>query len=332
MKDKISIIVPVYNVEKYIEKCIESIREQTYENLEIIIINDGSTDSSEYICNKYFQKDKRIIFVNQENHGVSATRNRGLDISTGNYIGFVDSDDYIACDMFELLYKNMRGYDADISMCNAQSVYANGKTASDENGRNLFENYNLDSDDVLVLENDKKIVYSLKSDNNYLWNKLYKKSLFNEIIFPYNKIFEDIFVMYKLIEKCRKIIISPEYKYYYVQRENSIISQHFTARQFDLFESYTERYDYLLNKYPYLEATHRKYIFTSLMQCIHKAYISGKIEAYIETIKNMIDKAGKYDFEKCGLSEEHENILKIIFSDIQKYINILKFITKIERI
>ena len=115
---KISIIVPVYNVENYVSKCLDSIINQSYKNLEIIIINDGSTDKSGEICEYYSAKDDRMVLIHQKNQGVSMARNNALDIAAGDYIGFIDSDDWIAPDMYSTLYKNAIEYDADISMCN----------------------------------------------------------------------------------------------------------------------------------------------------------------------------------------------------------------------
>ncbi|MBO7334370.1 MAG: glycosyltransferase, partial [Lachnospiraceae bacterium] len=113
----ISVIVPVFEVEKYLKECIESILNQTYTNLEIILVDDGSPDKCGEICEEYAKTDNRIIVIHHENKGLSSARNRGLDIATGDYIGFVDSDDKIAPDMFEILLNNLKQYDADISIC-----------------------------------------------------------------------------------------------------------------------------------------------------------------------------------------------------------------------
>jgi glycosyltransferase involved in cell wall biosynthesis len=325
MQDKISVIIPVYNVEKYVAKCIESVIKQSYKNLEIIIINDGSTDSSGEICNKYLEFDNRIIVKNQENQGLSMARNNGLGIASGEYIAFVDSDDYIDYDMFELLHTNLCIYEADISMCNIYRINKNGKTIIDKSGKEIFHHYNLQSSTNILLENDKKIIYLGDSDNNYVWNKLYKKSLFSQIYFPRNRMYEDVFITYKLFEKANKIIISPEYKYYYVQHQNSIVNQEFKTNHLDIIDAYIERYNYLSIKYPDSEPLFRKYIFIGLLNCLNYASKNVLSNEIILTIENVISIIKKYDFTKCGLSEGQENLLKIAFIDLKKFISIAKF-------
>lgn len=125
--DKISIVVPIYNVEKYLDQCVKSIINQTYKNLEIILVNDGSIDNSGKICDKYKRQDNRVIVIHKENGGSSDARNVGIQIATGKYIGFVDSDDYIEKDMYEFLYNNMINENADISCCNRFLLWSNKK-------------------------------------------------------------------------------------------------------------------------------------------------------------------------------------------------------------
>ena len=125
-KEKITIVVPIYNAEKYLERCIKSILDQTYENLEIILVNDGSTDKSLEICEKFKAEDNRIIIINKENGGVSSARNKGIDAATGKFIIFIDADDYIEKEMFEVLEEDLFKNNVDISMCGFRTVYVNG--------------------------------------------------------------------------------------------------------------------------------------------------------------------------------------------------------------
>ena len=118
--EKISIIIPIYNVKEYLKRCVDSVLNQSYKNIEVILIDDGSTDGSEKICDEYAKKDKRVVVVHQKNSGVSASRNKGIELATGKYIGFVDSDDYIHKDMFEKLYNSLISTSSSISMCNYQ--------------------------------------------------------------------------------------------------------------------------------------------------------------------------------------------------------------------
>lgn len=210
-EELISIIVPIYNVENYLSKCIESILNQTYKNLEIILVDDGSKDNSGKICDNFAQKDERIKVIHQKNSGVAQARNTGVKNCTGNYIGFVDPDDYISEYMYEYLYNNIIKYDADISMC--QYTTCNESHIK-------FKNCNK----TCCYKSEQAIKYLLmdRKIQNFLWNKLYKKSLFNNIVFPGGMVYEDIAVMYKLFEKSNVIANNMSIHYYYFQRTNSI--------------------------------------------------------------------------------------------------------------
>lgn len=232
MNDLISIIVPVYNVEKYIDKCIDSLIKQTYKNIEIIIIDDGSTDNSSEIVANY--KDKRIKVIHKKNGGLSSARNCGIKESHGKYIGFIDSDDYISYDMFEILYKNIIETKSDISMCDFVTTT---------------------SDAIFTTTNNYRIITKTESINELLlnkitshtWNKLYKKDLFKSINFPLNRIYEDIATTYKLFDKAKKIVITDSKLYAYIQRTNSICGSINTKKLNDFVLGLTERYNYLIN-------------------------------------------------------------------------------------
>lgn len=309
MLPKISVIVPVYNVEDYLSKCLDSIINQSYDNLEIIIVNDGSTDKSGDICEHYASQDDRIILVHQENQGLSMARNNALDIARGEYIGFVDSDDWIAPDMFYTLYSNAIKYDADISMCNFYYVYQNGEKSP----------YSNESADIKVLEGVYKIAHNIRLSNNCVWNRLYKRYLFDDIRFPKGKAFEDIFVMHKLVDTANKLVLSAECKYYYLRRESGITLNTFNLSQMGNLEAYIERHNYISAKYPNLEKTSRKFIFSSLLWLMRKAYKNNRIEIYKEALVKYIDTAKCYDFSDCGLSIEETNLMKLLFADIESY-------------
>ena len=167
----ISIIIPVYKVEKYLEKCINSIIGQTYTNLQIILVDDGSPDNSGKICDKYAKKDSRVEVIHKSNGGLSEARNSGIERAKGKYIGFVDSDDYIKEDMYEVLYNLITRFQADVSICNLYDVVGDEK-----NIRNINEGikeYN--RIDIL------KEVLMDKNIQSYAWNKLYKKELFDNL-------------------------------------------------------------------------------------------------------------------------------------------------------
>ena len=243
MGEKISVIVPVYNVEQYLERCVDSIINQTYTNLEIILVNDGSTDNSGKLCDELAKKDERIRVIHKENGGLSDARNRGIDESESDLVGFIDSDDYIDSDMYEVLLKNLNDTDADLSMCALYDVYNNTPEAQVTNK----ETWKLSSEQAIKMVMEAKILSVTAV------NKLYRKSLFTDLKFEVGKIAEDAFIMIKLLDKCEKIVATNEKKYYYVHRENSITTQKFSTKFLNVIEAYEQNSNIILEKYPKLK-------------------------------------------------------------------------------
>ena len=243
MGEKISVIVPVYNVEQYLERCVDSIINQTYTNLEIILVNDGSTDNSGKLCDELAKKDERIRVIHKENGGLSDARNRGIDESESDLVGFIDSDDYIDRDMYEILLKNLNNTDADLSMCALYDVYNNTPEAQVTNK----ETWELSSEQAIKMVMEAKILSVTAV------NKLYRKSLFTDLKFEVGKIAEDAFIMIKLLDKCEKIVATNEKKYYYVHRENSITTQKFSTKFLNVIEAYEQNSNIILGKYPLLK-------------------------------------------------------------------------------
>lgn len=182
MEPLVSIIVPIYNVEPYLKKCIDSIINQTLTNIEIILVNDGSTDNSGNIIDEYAKKDKRIIAIHKENGGQASARNMGLDIASGKYIGFVDSDDWIELDMYENLYKKIKHTNSDICICGRRAYNEDGKLSNAINLQDEIIDFNKNNDKKHILD---KFFYSYTV---VVWNKLYK----NEIINNNNIRFKDV--------------------------------------------------------------------------------------------------------------------------------------------
>lgn len=207
----VSIIVPVYNVEKYLSKCINSIISQTYKNIEIILVNDGSTDESLNICQKYKRKDKRIVIVNKDNGGLSDARNFGIDKSIGKYITFVDSDDWLDEDTIEVALDYLKKNNADISVY-GMSIDNDERCIKEKKPKKKY-----------ILDSEKALIYlnSFKGIDCSACNKLYKKVLFKDVRFPVGKLCEDMYTIYKLIDKA-KVVTIPKAKYHYYQRQNSI--------------------------------------------------------------------------------------------------------------
>ena len=212
-KDLISIVVPVYNVEKYLSRCIDSILNQTYEKWEAIFVNDGSKDNSLEILKKYQNKDKRIKIVNKKNEGSGIARNIGIEQSKGEYLAFLDSDDWYEKNFLEKLYNNLKENNSDVSMCNPRMTY-------DDSQKNKNINvYHFDS--IELNKNPEKILGILAMP--VIWNKLYKKKLImkNNIKFPNYSFSEDVEFLYKVFLYVDKVSKVEEYLYNYYQRDNS---------------------------------------------------------------------------------------------------------------
>lgn len=232
----ISVIVPVYNVEKYLSKCIDSIINQSLTDIEIILVNDGSTDGSGLICDKYALKDSRIKVLHKSNGGLSDARNKGIEVATGEYIGFIDSDDWISKNMFEKLYNISKINNADI----VQSNYIESYNEDISIDKNINEEISIYSP-MEMLEQ----LYTEKSIKTVVvWNKLYRRELFKDIRFPKGKIHEDEFTTYKLIHKSRTVADINLPLYYYRQREGSIMKSNFSIKNLSVIEAIIERKSY----------------------------------------------------------------------------------------
>ncbi len=223
----VSIIVPVYNVEKYLEKCIQSIVSQTYKNIEIILIDDESQDESGNICDKYKKVDKRIKVIHKKNGGLSDARNKGLEVSKGTYIMFIDSDDYIDKDMVEVLYNACQRTHLDIACC--------AKYIEKNDGSYYLKNIIKNEKSFLPKEAIKSLLLNNKIDTSAC-DKLFKKKLFLNIRFPVGKYYEDLATIHKVIEKSNGIIHVSQAKYHYLQRDGSIINSNFNLKHLQYIE------------------------------------------------------------------------------------------------
>lgn len=254
---KISVIVPIYNIEKYLNRMLESLINQSYKNLEIILIDDGSCDSSGDICDEYKKKDDRIKVIHKTNEGVSKVRNLGIKLATGDYIGFVDSDDVIDKDMYKKLYENMISNNCDISVCNYCTFAVEPS----------FEYYN-----KIKIFDKKDALNDIISDGiitNFLWNKLFKKNIFNNIKFPKGKIYEDMYVMPKLLEKVNRLCFDYSKLYGYFIRINSYVNTYNCSKNINYLKFSDSCYNYL-TKYTFLKdnlARYRTfYIYSAYLQ------------------------------------------------------------------
>lgn len=239
----ISVICPVYNVEKYLPKCIESILSQTYENLEVILADDGSTDNSGKICDEYAEKNGRIMVIHKENGGLSDARNAGIDAANGAYIFFVDADDYIQNDTIEKLYNRIIKDGSDMAICNFKYVDENYSDIPEKNIKTPINDELLSTRECLMkLGGFKHWYYAVA------WNKLYKRELFKDIRFPKGKSHEDEFVAHYIIGKCGSVSCVKEPLYYYVQRTGSIMAESISMKRLqDASEALFDRARYALS-------------------------------------------------------------------------------------
>lgn len=238
MEQLVSIIVPIYNVEKYIKECIDSIINQTYKNLEIILVDDGSPDICPKICDEYSKKDKRIKVIHKENGGLSSARNAGLDVAKGEYVSFIDSDDVVDEKFIETLYNLCIENNCDISECDFTRFEEEVIKSDVEPNINVYTNK----------EMQLRIYSDFYIRTIIVCNKLFKKYLYDDIRFPIGKIHEDEFTTYKIFHACKlHICTTSEVLYFYRYNAASITRKKFNVKRFDALEAYEERMSFYKN-------------------------------------------------------------------------------------
>lgn len=239
----ISVIVPVYNVEQYLRRCVDSLLCQTYPYIEILLINDGSTDASPAICSQYAERDTRVTVVHQENGGLSAARNTGLDWAKGEFISFVDSDDFVVPKFLEVLYQTLQNVDADLSVCN-YTIVADGNSGAKEADLSPVRNEVTTGREILTRK--------MLEGYDWYWvivcTKLYRSSIFDSVRFPAGKLHEDEFVLHEVLLQTNEVACTQERLYCYWQREGSITNSTFNVRRLDGAEAQLSRADALMRK------------------------------------------------------------------------------------
>ncbi len=235
-EDIISIIVPVYNVESYLERCLTSILEQTYSNLEVILVDDGSTDGSEIICDRVAERDCRIKVIHQENVGLSGARNAGIDAATGRYIFFCDSDDYLQIDALEKMLNKLKKDHADIVSCGIMKVGHGVQEIMTDSCHGRFSGH-------------ESVIQMMRGNNvcTVTWNKLYRSDLFEGIRFPVGVLNEDEATIYKVLYKARVVSYLPDCLYMYYQRENSLIHNALENRYNSFIDALDERITFFID-------------------------------------------------------------------------------------
>ncbi|MDY5368324.1 glycosyltransferase family 2 protein [Bifidobacterium sp.] len=237
----VTIILPVYNVAKWLDTCIQSVVEQTYHNLQIILVDDGSTDEAPTICEHWAAKDRRINVVHQQNAGLSAARNTGLRLRKGEYVCFVDSDDYVEHDYVQRMLDTALAKQADMVVCNVRKEDENGNAPTEETDPD-FETKTLTSRQYmfyamhLCWKHWKPIV---------AWNKLYRSEIWDDLTYPVGKINEDEFVFAQLVVRCRRVACINDVLYHYVQHDDSITNKKYSIRNLDKIEALCQRFLFL---------------------------------------------------------------------------------------
>lgn len=253
MNPEISIIVPIYNVEKYLKRCIDSILNQSFKNFELILVDDGSTDNSGKIIDEYESIDKRIRVIHKENGGQGSARNRGLDIAKGNYIGFVDSDDWIHRDMYKILYENIIKYNAQISQIDH---YTSKNYIKDD----CINGYNIKIIDNVLEEFGDCTSFELLP-YIFVWNKLYSADIWKKFRFEENKFAEDLRVIYKIYDKSNNLIRIECKLYYYYMSDNSSTRGKFNIKKLEDIEAWEEMLQFFNNSYPNINISNLKSVF-----------------------------------------------------------------------
>lgn len=301
---KISVVIPVYNVEKYISECLDSVINQTYKNLQIILVDDGSTDFSGKICDVYAEKDNRITVVHQKNAGAGAAKNTGLELIEGDYFSIIDSDDYIELDMYEKMVNSLEKYNADIVQCLFRNVFVND---SFDRKYKIKGNY-------------PKVLTSKRFLKEYLYdwkyaifaNKVFKSSLLKEIRFPVGRKIDDEFFTYKLVCNAKKVVNIDNILYNYRMRKTSVMNENDTDRLiYDRIDCFIERYNYVSDIYPSLKKKYNLKLYDDLLYFKDSAKDNGKI---LSLINNFSRKKSN------GFDKLYQKIMnnKLVFEELNK--------------
>lgn len=283
MDKLISVIVPIYKVENYLGECIESLLNQTYKNLEIILVDDGSPDRCGEICEEYKEKDGRIVVIHKENGGLSDARNAGMKVMTGDYIVFVDSDDYMAPDGIEVLVKLLEERDADMVIGGVRRVKENGEEIGVEGDINAAP-VEMDTEEALI---------DFFKNGCSSWGRIFKRKLHEGIEFPKGEINEDEAIMVQVTERCDKVVRTTRPVYNYRFRDESITTTTFHKKKLIWKKHCKDNYEYVKDKYPKIEPFARKRYAGSLVWLTvemlrEESGYEEEIREYIKELKRHI--------------------------------------------
>ena len=311
----VSVIVPVYKVQQYLVKCVKSITEQTYKNLEIILVDDGSPDDCPKMCDDFAKKDKRIKVIHKQNGGLSDARNAGTDIATGDFVMYVDSDDYLELNTIEVLYNNLVETDSDVSFSEYAFVY------EDDEGKKITEN-------KLMTYSKKELVHCFSKPGavyfTVAWCKLFKREIVGDIRFPVGKLHEDEFTTYKILFNANKVVRTNSTLYRYLQRSGSIMQNKTVKNYLHIFEANVERLEFYKSNAPeeykefaknYLSAVIFSYMFLmSASGFKEKKHIKQKMKAILKELKE----------DKIEIKSKIKVWLKVNFPSLMAWLYKLK--------
>lgn len=277
---KISVIVPVYKVESYLHKCIDSILNQTYTNLEIILVDDGSPDRCPAICDEYAEKDQRIRVIHKKNGGLSDARNAGLDIMTGDYVAFVDSDDWIEPDMYETLIASLCMFNADMAFGGVADDLEQNGTVTEVKTSNYGEKPFSEN----KLAAMKRYFYGSWA----AWDKLYKAELFDEIRYPLGEINEDEAIVLQLLEHCEIVCYTNKVFYHYIRRMDghSITTSSFSVKKLDWYRHCKANLEWIKEHHPELTDAAAARYRSSILWSLTEIALSN--ESYPDSIRDLL--------------------------------------------
>lgn len=300
MNDKISVVVPIYNVEKYLKRCIESIIDQSYENIEIILVDDGSPDCCGKMCDSYLSVDSRIKVIHQENRGLSEARNSGIEKASGKYIVFIDSDDYIAENMIEKLYENIIRYDAQISCCGHCDIYEDSGVVIEPSK----------PENIKIMTAEEALSEFLFTDvvDVVAWNKLYSIDLFKNVRYKSGKYFEDHFTTYKLIDQANRIVNTTMPLYFYCKRSASIGGSSFSEKNYQLKDAVDEECAFIIKKYPKIKKDIAVAYINWLLVLYDKIVLARKSDDNLLKYIRRCIKNNTYNIIKCNKLKKSKKI------------------------
>lgn len=292
----ISVIVPVYKTEAYLDRCVQSIADQTYKNLEIILIDDGSPDNCPAICDAWAEKDSRVKVVHKQNGGLSDARNAGMAMATGELMGFVDSDDWITPDMYQHLHDLMAADHSDIAACGAEMIWEDGTPP-----RMLTKSGCC----VLNQEEAMRAIIEESWLKQPVWYKLYKTALIRDIPFPVGKYHEDVFWSYQAVARAQKVSVSDKVCYYYAQRSGSIMGEGYSLKRLDAVEAKTLQMAFVHEHFPALESLAQ---ITLLFTCMYHGQLA--IKSLKKPEREMVLTFLKDTAKQCPLPRGNEYRIK----------------------